>query len=102
MQVRRTDHHAQAARAAVAIADDAETVSVMTPPGKERLALRGSRLTNDPMHNRFIVRCRVLHGERLWAARKEPITKHGILDQIEKVGGVAPRFGPPLRKPQPV
>src|SRR6185503_17309501 len=102
IQVRRTDHHTESARAAVAIAHDAEAVRVITPPGKERLTLRSGRLTNNLMHRRFIVRCGGLDGKRLWTAREEPFPKHGILDQKEEVGGVAPRFGLPMRDPQPV
>jgi hypothetical protein len=54
------------------------------------------------MYRRFILRCGGLDGERLWTAREEPFPKHGILDQKEEVGGVAPRFGLPMRDPQPV
>jgi hypothetical protein len=54
------------------------------------------------MHCRFIVRCGGLDGERGCTARKEPFSKDGILDQKEQVGGVAPRFGLPMREPQPV
>src|SRR6185369_8075541 len=92
IQVRRTNRHTESARAAVAIAHHAEGVRVITPPGKERLALRSSRLTHDLMHRRFIVRCGGLESERLWTAREERFPKHGILDQKEEVGGVAPRL----------
>ena len=43
-----------------------------------------------------------LDGERLWTAREEPVPQHGILDHEEQVGGVAPRFGLPMRDAQPV